>query len=121
MANKSRNEARIKRHQRVRKDIYGVAEKPRMCVFRSLSDIYVQVIDDDKGVTLVSSSSLDKEIKSKLKGKNKTEQAVEVGKLVATRAKEKKIKEVVFDRGGYRFDGRVKALANAAREAGLKF
>ncbi|NMC30070.1 MAG: 50S ribosomal protein L18 [Pelolinea sp.] len=121
MANKSRNEARLKRHRRVRKDIYGVAEKPRMCVFRSLSDIYVQVIDDDKGITLVSSSSLDKELKGKLKGKNKTEQAVEVGKLVAARAKEKKISDVVFDRGGYRFDGRVKALANAAREAGLKF
>ncbi len=121
MANKSRNEARIKRHRRVRKNIYGVAEKPRMCVFRSLSDIYVQVIDDDKGVTLVSSSSLDKELKSKLKGKTKTEQAVEVGKLVANRAKEKKISTVVFDRGGYRYDGRVKALADAAREAGLKF
>lgn len=121
MAKKSRNEARIKRHRRVRKDIYGVAEKPRMCVFRSLTDIYVQVIDDDKGVTLVSSSSLDKELKGKLKGKNKTEQAVEVGKLVANRAKEKKINTVVFDRGGYRYDGRVKALAEAAREAGLKF
>lgn len=121
MAKKSRNEARIKRHRRVRKTIYGVAEKPRMCVYRSLTDIYVQVIDDDKGVTLVSSSSLDKELKSKLKGKTKTEKAVEVGKLVANRAKEKKISEVVFDRGGYRYDGRVKALADAAREAGLKF
>lgn len=121
MANKSRNEARLKRHNRVRKNIYGVAERPRMCVYRSLSDIYVQVIDDEKGMTLVSSSSLDKELKGKLKGKTKTEQAVEVGKLVAQRAKDKKIMEVVFDRGGYRFDGRVKALADAAREAGLKF
>lgn len=121
MANKSRNEARLKRHNRVRKNIYGVAERPRMSVYRSLSDIYVQVIDDDKGMTLVSSSSLDKELKGKLKGKTKTEQAIEVGKLVAQRAKDKKISEVVFDRGGYRFDGRVKALADAAREAGLKF
>ncbi|NMB62384.1 MAG: 50S ribosomal protein L18 [Chloroflexi bacterium] len=121
MANKSRNEARLKRHNRVRKNIYGVAERPRMSVYRSLSDIYVQVIDDDKGMTLVSSSSLDKELKGKLKGKTKTEQAIEVGKLVALRAKDKKITEVVFDRGGYRFDGRVKALADAAREAGLKF
>jgi len=121
MASKSRNEARLKRHNRVRKNIYGVAERPRMSVYRSLSDIYVQVIDDDKGMTLVSSSSLDKELKGKLKGKTKTEQAVEVGKLVAQRAKDKKIMEVVFDRGGYRFDGRVKALADAAREAGLKF
>jgi large subunit ribosomal protein L18 len=121
MANKSRNEARLKRHNRVRKNIYGVAERPRMCVYRSLSDIYVQVIDDERGMTLVSSSSLDKELKGKLKGKTKTEKAVEVGKLVAQRAKDKKIIEVVFDRGGYRFDGRVKALADAAREAGLKF
>ena len=121
MANKSRNEARLKRHNRVRKNIYGVAERPRMSVYRSLSDIYVQVIDDDKGMTLFSSSSQDKELKSKLKGKTKTEQAIEVCKLVAQRAKDKKISEVVFDRGGYRFDGRVKALADAAREAGLKF
>lgn len=121
MANKSRNEARLKRHRRVRKNIYGVPEKPRMCVYRSLSDIYVQVIDDTQGMTLASASSLDKELKGKLKGKTKTEQAVEVGKLVAVRAKDKKIETVVFDRGGYQFDGRVKALANAAREAGLKF
>lgn len=121
MANKSRNEARLKRHRRVRKNIYGVPEKPRMCVYRSLSDIYVQVIDDTQGMTLASASSLDKELKGKLKGKTKTEQAVEVGKLVAARAKDKKIETVVFDRGGYQFDGRVKALANAAREAGLKF
>lgn len=121
MANKSRNEARLRRHRRVRKKIYGVAERPRMCVFRSLSDIYVQIIDDTKGETLVSSSSLDKELKGKLKGKNKREQAVEVGKLLAERAKEKKIETVVFDRGGYQFTGRVKALADAAREAGLKF
>jgi len=94
MANKSRNEARLKRHNRVRKNIYGVAERPRMCVYRSLSDIYVQVIDDERGMTLVSSSSLDKELKGKLKGKTKTEKAVEVGKLVAQRAKDKKITSV---------------------------
>jgi len=121
MAKNSRNEARLKRHRRVRKNVFGAAEKPRMCVFRSLTEIYVQVIDDEKGVTLVSSSSLDKELKDKLDGKSKTEQAAEVGKLLATRAKAKNIDEVVFDRGGYMFDGRVKALADAAREAGLKF
>jgi large subunit ribosomal protein L18 len=121
MANVSRNESRIHRHQRVRKNIFGVAEKPRLCVYRSLNDIYAQIIDDEKGITLVSSSSIDHELRAQVGKMTKTEQAVAVGKNIAERAKEKKISEVVFDRGGYQYMGRVKALADAAREAGLKF
>lgn len=121
MANVSRNQARLHRHQRVRKNIFGVAEKPRLCVYRSLNDIYAQIIDDEKGITMVSSSSIDHDLRSKVKKMNKTEQAVAVGKHLAERAKAAKITEVVFDRGGYQYMGRVKALADAAREAGLKF
>ncbi len=121
MANVSRNKARIHRHQRVRKNIYGVADKPRLCVYRSLNDIYAQIIDDEKGITLVSSSSIDHELRAQVEKLTKTEQAVAVGKSIAERAKEKKISTVVFDRGGYQYMGRVKALAEAAREAGLKF
>jgi len=121
MAKVSRNQARLHRHQRVRKNIHGVAEKPRLCVFRSLNDIYAQIIDDEKGVTLVSSSSIDKELKKQIHKLKKTEQAAAVGKHLAEKAKTKKISEVVFDRGGYQYMGRVKALADAAREAGLKF
>jgi large subunit ribosomal protein L18 len=121
MAKKSRNKARLHRHKRVRKNISGTADRPRLCVFRSLTQISGQIIDDDKGVTIVSSSSIDKELRKKVEKLKKTEQASEVGKLLAQRAKEKKIKEVVFDRGGYRYTGRVKALADAAREEGLVF
>lgn len=121
MARKSRNQARLHRHKRVRKNIFGVAEKPRLCVFRSLNDIYAQIIDDEKGVTLVASSSIDHDLRKKVAKLNKTEQAVAVGKNLAERAKAKKITQVVFDRGGYQYMGRVKALADAAREAGLKF
>lgn len=121
MAKKSRNEARLKRHQRVRKNISGTAEIPRLCVYRSLVGIYAQIIDDQKGETLVSSSTIDAEIRKKINKMKKTEQAAEVGKLLGNRAKEKKIATVVFDRGGYQYFGRVKALADAAREAGLKF
>ena len=121
MANVSRNKARIHRHQRVRKNISGVAEKPRLCVYRSLNDIYAQIIDDEKGITLVSSSSIDHELRAQVEKMTKTEQAVAVGKNIAERAKAKKISQVVFDRGGYQYMGRVKALADAAREAGLKF
>lgn len=121
MAKKSRNQARLRRHLRVRKNISGTAERPRLCVFRSLSEVYAQVIDDSAGNTLVSSSSIEPEIRKKTSKANKTEQAAEVGKLLAERAKEKNIKTVVFDRGGYQFIGRVKALADAAREAGLDF
>lgn len=121
MAKKSRNQARIHRHKRVRKNVYGTAEKPRLSVYRSLAQISAQIIDDDKGVTLVSSSSIDKELREQVAKLTKTEQASAVGKLIAQRAKDKKVKEVVFDRGGFRYTGRVKALADAAREEGLVF
>jgi len=121
MAKKSRNKARLHRHKRVRKNISGTANRPRLCVFRSLSQISAQIIDDKKGVTIVSSSSIDKDLRKKVEKLKKTEQASEVGRLLAQRAIEKKVKEVVFDRGGYRYTGRVKALADAAREEGLVF
>lgn len=112
-----RNKTRSKRHLRVRGKISGTAECPRLNVFRSNNHIYAQVIDDVAGVTLASASTLDKEVS---KG-TKTEQAIVVGKLVAERAVAKGISEVVFDRGGYLYHGRVKALADSARENGLKF
>ena len=112
-----KNKVRKTRHARVRRKISGTAECPRLNVFRSNKNIYAQLIDDVAGVTLASASTLDKEVS---KG-TKTEQAVAVGKLVAERANAKGISEVVFDRGGYLYHGRVKALADAARENGLKF
>lgn len=116
-----KNENRLVRHKRVRKNLSGTSERPRLCVFRSLSQIYAQIVDDTKGVTLVSASTLDPEIKKEIAGKSKTEQAKIVGQYVGKRALAKKIKEVVFDRGGYIYIGRVQALADGAREAGLKF
>jgi len=121
MAKKSRNKARLHRHKRVRKNVYGTADRPRLNVFRSIAQISAQIIDDDKGITLAASSSIDHDIRKQISKLSKTEQATAVGKLIAQRAKEKKIKEVVFDRGGYRYTGRVKALAEAAREKGLVF
>jgi len=121
MGQKSRSEARIKRHQRVRKNISGTAERPRLNVFRSNTAIYVQVVDDLAGTTLVSASSIDHELRSKMTGLKKTEQARLVGQAVAERAKGKGITTVVFDRGGFRYVGRVKALADAARQGGLVF
>lgn len=112
--------ARKQRKARVRKRISGTTERPRLNVFRSLSHIYAQVIDDTKGITLASASSLDATIRE-VKDKNKTEQATLVGKLVAERATDAGVSTVVFDRGGYKYHGRVKALAEAAREGGLKF
>jgi len=106
---------------RVRKNLVGTPERPRLNVFRSLEHIYVQVIDDTKGITLTSASSLDAEVATKTESKNKTEQAKLVGKLAAERALKAGVNEVVFDRGGYKYHGRVKALAEASREAGLKF
>lgn len=119
--NKSRSETRIRRHGRVRKKVNGTSERPRLCVYRSTEEIYAQVIDDQAGNTLVSASSIDHELRSKAAGKNKTEQARLVGKTVAERAKAKGINRVVFDRGGFQYIGRVKALADAAREGGLEF
>ena len=121
MANKSRTEARIRRHARVRKQVSGSESRPRLSVFRSLAEIYAQVIDDGAGVTLASASSIDHELRAKTDGLKKLEQARLVGELVAKRAKSKGISLVVFDRGGFKFSGRVKALADAAREAGLEF
>ncbi len=112
------NVARLRRHERVRKNISGTAEKPRLNVFRSLNNIYAQIIDDTKGITLVSASSLDKSFNGY--GGN-VEAAKEVGRMVAEKALEKGIKTVVFDRGGYIYHGRVAALAEGAREAGLEF
>ena len=122
MINKTdKNQERLVRHKRVRGKISGTNARPRLCVYRSLTQIYAQIIDDEAGVTLCSASTLDPEVKKACKGKSKTEQAKLVGETVAKRALDKKIKEVVFDRGGYIYIGRVQALADAAREAGLKF
>lgn len=119
--NKSRSEARGRRHQRVRKNVTGTSDMPRLNVFRSLAEIYAQVIDDQAGRTIVSASSVDGTLRSAMVGKKKSEQANLVGKALAERAKAKGISKVVFDRGGYRYLGRVKALADGAREGGLEF
>jgi large subunit ribosomal protein L18 len=117
----NRKLARTKRHIRLRARVSGTEARPRLAVFRSLQNIYAQVIDDTKGATLVQASSLDAEIKGQADGKKKSEVSTLVGALVAKRAAEKGIKEVAFDRGGNRYHGRVKALGEAARKAGLKF
>ena len=117
----SRNDRRLKRHARVRKHVFGTPEKPRMCVFRSNANISVQIIDDVNGKTLVSASSLDKDLRKEIGYGGNKEAAAKVGKAIAEKATEKGIKEVCFDRGGYLFHGRVKELADAAREAGLDF
>ena len=121
MAKNSRSKARLHRHGRVRKNIEGSAQRPRLSVFRSVTGIYAQVVDDGAGHTLASASSIDKELREKVKGLKKSEQAKLVGKTVAERAKSKGITAVVFDRGGFRYIGRVKALADGAREGGLQF
>ncbi len=118
---KSRSQARIRRHNRVRKFVSGSPDRPRLNVFRSLGEIYAQVIDDEAGNTLVSASTIDQELRTKMDGLKKTEQARLVGRALAERAKAKGIVKVVFDRGGYRYAGRVKALGDAAREGGLEF
>jgi large subunit ribosomal protein L18 len=121
VSKKSRSKARLRRHVRVRQKVAGTPEQPRLNVFRSLSEIYAQLIDDEAGHTLVAASSLDKDLRSKMEGLNKTEQARLVGKSLAERAKERGLQQVVFDRSGYRYIGRVKALADGAREGGLEF
>jgi len=120
MAKKTRREARIRRHLRVRRKIHGTPERPRLSVFRSLGHIYAQVIDDEAGRTLVSASTVDQALRAQMKGLKKSEQARLVGKAVAERAREAGITTVVFDRGGYKYIGRVKALADGAREGGLE-
>jgi len=114
-------EARVRRHKRVRQKVSGTDSRPRLCVFRSLNHIYAQVINDSQGQTLVSASTLDAEIKNDSKGKKKTGRAELVGTLLAKRAVDKGISQVAFDRGGCKYQGRVKALAEAARKGGLKF
>jgi large subunit ribosomal protein L18 len=120
MATESKSVLRKRRHQRVRRRVHGTTARPRLNVFRSLTHIYAQVVDDDQGLTLVAASTLDHEIHDATSA-NKTEQAKLVGALVAKRALEKGIKQVVFDRGGYPYHGRVRALAEASREGGLDF
>lgn len=116
-----KNKTRQRKHDRVRKKITGTAERPRLNVFRSLTNIYAQIIDDTIGNTLVTASTLDKSIKGTLKSRGNKEAAKAVGKSIAELAVQKDIKKVVFDRGGYLYHGRVKELADAAREAGLEF
>lgn len=117
----SRSAHRERIHRRVRKKVSGTAERPRLCVFRSAKHIYAQVIDDRAGRTLAAASSLDKEARQQVKGGGNIAAAKVIGKLIAERAKAAGIAAVVFDRGGYKYHGRVEALAQAAREAGLKF
>ena len=122
MAKSGLKTARIRRHRRVRAKVEGTISRPRLCVFRSLNHIYAQVIDDGQGNTLVSASTLDSEIRNgATDGKVKVVEAGLIGSLVAKRALSKGIKQVVFDRGGYKYHGRVKALAEAARREGLNF
>jgi len=121
MKNSNAREARLRRHIRVREKIKGTPDCPRLCVFRSLNHIYAQVIDDTKGQTLAAASTLDAEIKKQLDSKKKSDQAGMVGEALAKKAMEKGVNTVVFDRGGYQYHGRVKALAEAARKGGLKF
>jgi len=120
-AEKTARAARTRRHERVRKRLAGTAQRPRLCIFRSLNHIYTQIIDDQEGHTLVAASDLEADIRQQAEGRSKTQVASLVGGHLAKRAVEKGIKMVVFDRGGYKYHGRVKALAEAARQAGLVF
>jgi len=121
MANLSKNQKRLKRHKRARKNLVGTPEKPRLCVFRSNKNISAQIIDDVDGVTLVAASSLDKELKGELTNGGNKEAAKKVGEAIGKKALDKGIETVCFDRGGLIYHGRIKELADGAREAGLKF
>ncbi len=122
MVNKeSRSKIRVKKHRRLRSRLVGTANKPRLAVFRSNNHMYAQIIDDTVGNTLVAASTLDKEVKAELEKTNDVEAAAKVGAAIAKKALDKGIKTVIFDRGGYIYQGKVKALADAAREAGLEF
>lgn len=121
MARVNRNKQRKRRHERIRRRIYGTPDRPRLNVFRSLSHMYAQLIDDMNGHTMAAASTLDEQVRSKLDGLTKTEQARLVGETIAERAKEQGVEEVVFDRAGYKYHGRVAALAEGAREGGLEF
>ncbi|HIC95907.1 TPA: 50S ribosomal protein L18 [Candidatus Bipolaricaulota bacterium] len=121
MGKLTREEARRRRHRRVRKKVFGTPERPRLCVYKSLRHIYVQLIDDTTGRTLAAASTLDPSFDGKGRSRCNIESAKIVGRMIAARALERGIKEVVFDRSGYPYHGRVKALAEAAREGGLRF
>ena len=121
MAKESRNDKRLKRHERVRKNLYGTPEKPRLCVYRSNKNISAQIIDDVSGTTLVAASSLDKDLKAEIANGGNKDAAKMVGAAVAKKAAAKGIEEVAFDRGGFLYHGRVAKLAEGAREGGLKF
>ena len=121
VSKKSRNEVRVKKHNRIRNRFAGTSERPRLAVFRSNNHMYAQIIDDTVGNTLVSASTVQKEIKAELEYTDTVAAAAYLGKVIAERALAKGIDTVVFDRGGYIYQGKVKALADAAREAGLKF
>ena len=118
---KSRSEVRLQKHRRMRNRFSGTAERPRLSVFRSNNHMYAQIIDDTVGNTLVAASTLEKDVKAELKKTNDVEAAAYLGTVIAKKALEKGIKEVVFDRGGFIYQGKIKALAEAAREAGLEF
>ena len=118
---KSRQEVRVKKHMRIRNRISGTAERPRLAVYRSNNHMYAQIIDDTVGNTLVSASTLQKDVKANLEKTNNVEAAAYLGKVIAEKAIEKGIKDVVFDRGGFIYQGKIQALADAAREAGLEF
>ncbi len=121
MTKSTRSESRTRRHVRVRRKVSGTTARPRLCVYRSTAEIYAQVIDDQAGRTLASASTIDHELRTQMDGKKKAEQAQLVGKTIAQRVLALGIQQVVFDRGGFRYIGRVKALADAAREGGLDF
>ena len=121
VSKKSRSEVRLKKHKRMRNRFSGTAERPRLSVFRSNNHMYAQIIDDTVGNTLVAASTLEKDVKSELKKTNDVEAAAYLGTVIAKKALDKGIKEVVFDRGGFIYQGKIRALAEAAREAGLEF
>ena len=121
MATHSRNQLRLRRHARIRKQLSGTAQRPRLSVFRSLHHVYAQVIDDATGQTIVAASTREKSVADGLSSRASAAAAQRVGTIVAQRAKEKGIAAVIFDRGGYKYHGRIKALADAARSAGLEF
>ena len=117
----AKEEARQRRHKRLRKKVSGTVDRPRLCVYKSLNNIYAQIIDDTKGHTLITASTLDKELKNETGHKGNAAMAKRVGLLIASRAVQHGVKAVVFDRGGYQYHGRMKALADGAREGGLEF
>ena len=121
VSKESRTEVRVKKHRRLRNRFAGTAQRPRLAVFRSNNHMYAQIIDDTVGNTLVSASTLQKEVKAEVEKTNNVDAAAYLGKVIAERALEKGIKEVVFDRGGFIYQGKIAALADAAREAGLEF